>query len=189
MHEEVVVRHAGLQPLQRNAPHCKPPAAPTRPLIEGRPRLPQLVPIQPSARDITDEASPLALRSTRNRPRTAMHRRCLSLVVEGCRDDGAGVRAIDDHAGILARELPETAPHATSRPHTTPPSAARLTSVIARGREVTRGGTNHPSINGMQGVSSTARAQSLDQSPCIGTTSIRACLLAGREASAWRLAH
>jgi hypothetical protein len=81
-----------------------------------------------------------------------MHRRCLSLVVEGCRDDGAGVRAIDDHAGILARDLPETAPHATSRPHTTPPSAARLTSVIARGREVTRGGTNHPSINGMQGV-------------------------------------
>ena len=81
-----------------------------------------------------------------------MHRRCLSLVVEVCRDDGAGVRAIDDHAGILARDLPEIAPHATSRPHTTPPSAARLTSVIARGREVTRGGTNHPSINGMQGV-------------------------------------
>jgi hypothetical protein len=30
---------------------------------------------------------------------------------------------------VLARDLPETAPHATSRPHTTPPSAARLTLV------------------------------------------------------------
>jgi hypothetical protein len=56
-----------------------------------------------------------------------MHRRCLSLVVEGCRDDGAGVRAIDDHAGILAREIcQKLRPHATSRPHNTPPSAARL---------------------------------------------------------------
>jgi hypothetical protein len=33
-----------------------------------------------------------------------------------------------------------------------PPSAARLTSGFARRREVTRGVTNHPSINGMQGV-------------------------------------
>jgi hypothetical protein len=74
MHEEVVIRHAASNQLQRNAPHCKPPAAPTRPLIEGRPRLLQLVPIQLSARAITDEASPFALRSTRNRPRTAMRR-------------------------------------------------------------------------------------------------------------------
>jgi hypothetical protein len=30
-----------------------------------------------------------------------------SLVVEDCLDDGAGVRATDDHAGSLARDLPE----------------------------------------------------------------------------------
>jgi hypothetical protein len=34
-----------------------------------------------------------------------MHRRCLSLVVEGCRDDGAGVRAMDDHAGDVQFRL------------------------------------------------------------------------------------
>jgi hypothetical protein len=65
---------------------------------------------------ITDEASPLALRSIRNRLSTAMHRRCQSLGVEACRDGGAGVRAMDYHAGILARDLPETALHATSLP-------------------------------------------------------------------------
>jgi hypothetical protein len=75
---------------------------------------------------ITDEASPLALRSIRNRLSTAMHRRCQSLGVEACRDGGAGVRAMDYHAGILARDLPETALHATSRSRTTPPSTARL---------------------------------------------------------------
>ena len=57
---------------------------------------------------------------------------------------------LDD--GTAIAEWEETAPHATSRPHTTPPSAARLTSVIARRREVTRGGTNHPSINGKDGA-------------------------------------
>jgi hypothetical protein len=54
VHEEVIVRHAGLQPTQAQHPHCRPPAASTRPPDQGRP---------PCAR-ITDEASPFALRST-----------------------------------------------------------------------------------------------------------------------------
>jgi hypothetical protein len=95
--------------------------------------------------------------------------------------------AQDDHAGALARDLPETAPHATSRPHTTPPSAARLTLGFARRREVTRGGTNHPSINGMQGVrgsnplSSTpgqrsCSASTAHESPASGSKSAAICL-------------
>jgi hypothetical protein len=49
-----------------------------------------------------------------------MHRRCQWLVVEGCRDDGVGVGAMDDCVGALARNLPETALHASSRCPTFP---------------------------------------------------------------------
>jgi hypothetical protein len=74
MHEEVVIRHAASNQLQRNAPHCKPPAAPKRP-----PDRSQTAPAPacgyPALRvAITDEASPPALRSTRNRPRRAVRR-------------------------------------------------------------------------------------------------------------------
>ena len=101
---------------------------------------------------ITDVASPLVLRSTRSRLRTAMHRRCQSVVVEGCRDDGAGVRSIDGPAGALARDLPETALHVTlrcrtSQPSTQPPSCANV-----RARGVLLGGANHPRIDGKDGV-------------------------------------
>jgi hypothetical protein len=70
MHGEVVIRHAASNQLQRNASHCKPPAAPKRP-----PKRSQTAPAPACAYPalrlaITDEASPLALRSTRNRPRS-----------------------------------------------------------------------------------------------------------------------
>jgi hypothetical protein len=126
-----------------------PPLRGTRPVTSGLP--------QPRACTCVTQTSPASalgepsincIDVSRAPP---LHRRCQSLVVEACRDGGAGVRAMDYHAGILARDLPETALHATSRSRTTPPSTARLTLGFARGREVTRGGTNHPSINGMQG--------------------------------------
>ena len=101
---------------------------------------------------ITDVASPLVLRSTRSRLRTAMHRRCQSVVVEGCRDDGAGVRSIDGPAGALARDLPETALREASHCPTTRLSAALLTCSVAWVGEAAHGDVNHPRINGMQGV-------------------------------------
>jgi len=74
MHEEVVIRHAASNQLQRNAPHCKPPAAPKRPPDRSQ-TAPAPACAYPALRlAITDEASPLALRSTRNRPRTAVRR-------------------------------------------------------------------------------------------------------------------
>jgi hypothetical protein len=74
MHEEVVIRHAASNQLQRNASHCKPPAAPKRP-PDRRQTAPAPACAYPALRlAITDEASPFALRSTRNRPRTAVHR-------------------------------------------------------------------------------------------------------------------
>ena len=69
---------------------------------------------------ITDEASPLVLRSTRNRPRTALHRGGV---------DSSWLRAAgDDAASLRARDLPETALRATSPRPTTQPldSAFRL---------------------------------------------------------------
>ena len=54
--------------------------------------------------------------------------------------------------GVLARDLPETVLHVTSRRLTTRPSTALLTSVVVWAREVLRGVVNSPSINGMQGV-------------------------------------
>jgi hypothetical protein len=47
-----------------------------------------------------------------------MHQTCQLLVVEGRRDDGAGVHAIDDHAGPLpgiCQKLRYTQPHAAPR--------------------------------------------------------------------------
>ena len=74
MHAEVVIRHAASNQLQRNAPHCKPPAAPKRP-PDRRQTAPAPACAYPALRlAITDEASPLALRSTRNRMRTAVRR-------------------------------------------------------------------------------------------------------------------
>jgi hypothetical protein len=65
MREEVVIRHAASNQLQRNAPHCKPPAAPKRP-PDRRQTAPAPACAYPALRlAITNEASPLALRSTR----------------------------------------------------------------------------------------------------------------------------
>jgi hypothetical protein len=52
--------------------------------------------------------------------------------------------------GALARDLPETALHVTSRRLTPDPSTAPLTSVVVWAREVLRGVVNSPSINGME---------------------------------------
>jgi len=74
MHKEVVIRHAASNQVQRNAPHCKPPAAPKRP-PDRRQTAPAPACAYPALRlAITDEASPFALRSTRNRLRTAVRR-------------------------------------------------------------------------------------------------------------------
>jgi hypothetical protein len=64
----------------------------------------------------------------------------------------ARAKAIYDHTRILARDLPETLPHATSRRLTTRPSAASLACSVAWVGEVMCGDVNHPHINGMQGV-------------------------------------
>jgi hypothetical protein len=78
MHEEVVIRHAASNQLQRNAPHCKPPAAPKRP-PDRRQTAPAPACAYPTVCSChTDEASPFALRSTRksseesNAPRRAL---------------------------------------------------------------------------------------------------------------------
>jgi hypothetical protein len=73
-------------------------------------------------------------------------------VVEGCRDDGAGVGTIGHHLEALARDLPETELHATSRRPTTRPSAAPFICSVAWVGEVMHGDMNHPRIDGMQGV-------------------------------------
>jgi hypothetical protein len=52
----------------------------------------------------------------------------------------------------LARDLPETALHVTSRRPTTQPSAAPFTCSVAWVDEVVHGDVNHPHINGMQAV-------------------------------------
>ena len=96
---------------------------------------------------VPDGSLPGALRSTRNHPRKAMHRRCQSPAGEGYWDDGASVRAIHDRTGTLARDLPETALHATSRRPTTRPSAAPFTCAVVWVREVLKGGANHPRID------------------------------------------
>jgi hypothetical protein len=117
------------------------------------PHCPSLRSHQPQARQalaITDEASPLALRSTCNRPRTALHRgaRCLWL--------GSGTMAPVSMpwtaVQALARDLPETTLRVASRRPTTQPSAAPHTCAVVWVHEVPQGVVNHPSINGMQGV-------------------------------------
>jgi hypothetical protein len=72
-------------------------------------------------------------------------------VVKSCRDGGAGVRERRPR-GTLARDLPETALHATSRRPMNQPSAAPFTCVVVWGREVLQGDANHPHINGKDGV-------------------------------------
>ena len=52
----------------------------------------------------------------------------------------------------LARNLPETTPHATSRHPTTRPPTAPFTCAVAWAREVLRGIVNGPRIDGKDGV-------------------------------------
>ena len=121
----------------------------TRPAITLYP-LPQNAP--PSTRRrIPDGRHRAALRSTRNRLRTAMHRRCIRLRSR-LPDDGADARARRRACRVLARDLPEAALHVASRRPTTQPSAASLTCAVVRGREALHGVVNPRRINGMQGV-------------------------------------
>jgi hypothetical protein len=80
-----------------------------------------------------------------------MHRRRESLVAEVARR-WREPKAIYDHTRILARDLPETLPHATSRRLTTRFPAAPFTCSVAWVVEVMCGDVNHPHINGMQEV-------------------------------------
>src|SRR4029450_8032692 len=52
----------------------------------------------------------------------------------------------------LARDLPETAPHVTSRRPTARSSAPPFTWAVVWSREVLTGGVNPPSIDGKDGV-------------------------------------
>src|SRR5215216_1000460 len=73
----------------------------------------------------------------------------------GCGQGSGGWRRRPCHGlpcRALARDLPETALHATSR-HPTPRSpAAPFTCSVAWISEVVHGDVNYPSINGMQGL-------------------------------------
>jgi hypothetical protein len=120
MHEEVVIRHAASNQLQRNAPHCKPPAAPKRP-----PDRSQTAPAPacgyPALRlAITDEASPLALRSTRNRPRRAVRRGAAWPPVE------RPSNCLDAAAGSPARWQASPPSHHARRVPRVPPTATRF---------------------------------------------------------------
>ena len=101
---------------------------------------------------ITDEASPFALRSTRNHPRRALHPSCQSLLVQRTQDDGAEAFASETIRQGLARYLPETTQRVASRRPTANLSTAALTCAVVWARKVLRGLVNHPHINGMQGV-------------------------------------
>jgi hypothetical protein len=81
-----------------------------------------------------------------------VHQRCQSPGGRGLRPMGPAFAPRTITQGALARDLPETALHVTSRRLTTRPSTAPLTSVVVWARDVLRGVVNSPSINGMQGV-------------------------------------
>jgi hypothetical protein len=102
-------------------------------------------------RRIPNDSHHAALPSTRNRPRTAMHRRCHSLAVEAA-GRCANARAIRRACRVLARDLPETALRVASRHPTIQPLAASLTCAVAWERRAPQGIANPPSIDGMQGV-------------------------------------
>src|SRR5215218_1087326 len=65
---------------------------------------------------ITDEASPFALRSTRNRPRTAMHQWCVAGANEGGKGSGRvvadilGFRISGAMLGLVAAGPPRAVP-------------------------------------------------------------------------------
>jgi hypothetical protein len=111
----------------------------TAPLAAGR------LPGTPS-----NEASPVALRTTRNCRRTAPYPDASRLpagliAVASASMPGRPCRG-------LARDLPDTALHVSSRRLTTRPSTLPLTSAVVWAREVLRGVVNPRRINGMQGV-------------------------------------
>jgi hypothetical protein len=81
-----------------------------------------------------------------------VHQRCQSPGGRGLRPMGPAFAPRTITQGALARDLPETALHVTSRRLTTRPSTAPLTSVVVWARDVLRGVVNSPSSNGMQGV-------------------------------------
>jgi hypothetical protein len=130
MHEEVVIRHAASNQLQRNAPHCKPPAAPKRPPDRSQ-TAPAPAGAYPALRlGITDEASPLALRSTRNRPRRAVRRGAASPATEQLPSSPKGSPAL---AGGLTAEPAWATERRSRRPqeHDWDPRARSL-GVVAR---------------------------------------------------------
>jgi hypothetical protein len=94
---------------------------------------------------MTDEASPFALRSTRNRPRTALHRR------RTCPSRGRPGEDAKASVHVRLQAVPEICQklrYTTSRRHTTQPSAAPLTCAVMWAREVVRGVVNLPRIDG-----------------------------------------
>jgi hypothetical protein len=136
VHEEVIVRHAGLRPTQAQHPYCRASAASTRPPDQGRPLRSRT----------TDEASPFALRSTRNHPRTAVRE-----VPVACGRGLPGRWRRRSWTGPCQR----FARNCAIRNLTSPQDAlvhSALTWAVVWVREVLRGVVNHPHIDGMQGV-------------------------------------
>ena len=98
------------------------------------------------------------------------------------RDDHgiAGVHAMDDHAGDLARDLPETALHValrclTSQPSTRPPSCANV-----RARGVLLGVVNQRRIDGKDGVAGSIPAGGSTPTPQVTPVQHPACRRATR---------
>jgi hypothetical protein len=81
-----------------------------------------------------------------------MHRRCPSQWSRAAGPMAPSVRAKDDHARDLARDLPETALRAASRRLTTQPSAAPSTCSVAWVGEAVHGVVKYPRIDGKDGV-------------------------------------
>jgi hypothetical protein len=61
------------------------------------------------------------------------------------------------HIPVIARNLPETAPHMTALSPTLPPSTARAHLCDCAGHEVPQGAVNHPSIDGTDEVGGSIR--------------------------------
>jgi hypothetical protein len=100
---------------------------------------------------ITDEASPFALRSTRNRLRTVVHRRCQWLVVEAAGMMAPTLLPKTAMQGPCQRFARNCATRNLAWPHDAALNDASYLRVCG-GTCVAAGFVNHPRIDGMQGV-------------------------------------
>jgi hypothetical protein len=97
----------------------------------------------------------------------------------------AGVHAMDDHTADLARDLPETALHGTSRRPTPRSSAPPFTWAVMCSREVLHGDANPRRIDGEDGVTGSIpagappqhhRSGRVRRRPAAGPSAFNRCL-------------